>query len=62
MNRQFHNNQQSLMVTNKQAGVGKLFDRSKKIYWSHVQYKIRKIYNKISFKAALPVKIQRSKN
>ena len=41
MNRQFHNKQPSLAVTDKQAGVGKLFNRSKKIYWSHSQYKIR---------------------
>ena len=40
MNRQFHNKRPSLMVTDKQAGVGKLFDGSKKFYWSHVQYKI----------------------
>ena len=32
MNRQFHNKQESLTVTDKQAGVGKLFDLSKKIY------------------------------
>ena len=29
MNQQFHNNQQSLKVTKKQAGVSKLFDWSK---------------------------------
>ena len=41
MNRKFHNKRKSLTVTDKQAGVGKLFDRSKKIYRSHAQYKIR---------------------
>ena len=35
MNRQFRNERPSLMITDKQAGVGKLFD------WSHVQYKTR---------------------
>ena len=35
MNRQFHNKRQPLTVTDKQAGVGKLFN------WSHIQYKIR---------------------
>ena len=30
MNRQFHKKRQSLMVTDKQAGVGKLFGKSKK--------------------------------
>ena len=32
MNQQFHDKRQSLTVTNKQAGVGKLFDWSKKFY------------------------------
>ena len=41
MNRQLHNKRQSFTVTDKQASVDKLFDRSKKFYWSHVQYKIR---------------------
>ena len=41
MNRQFHNIRQSLTVTGTQAAVGRLFDSSKKTYWSHVQYKIR---------------------
>ena len=30
MNRQFHKKRQSLKVTDKQAGVGKLFGKSKK--------------------------------
>ena len=38
MNQQFHNKRQSLTATDKQAGVGRLFDRSKQIYWLHVQY------------------------
>ena len=41
MSRQLHNKLQSLTVTDKQAGVGRLFDWSKKFYWSHVQYIIR---------------------
>ena len=44
MNRQFHKKRQSLKVTDKQAGVGKLFGKSKKKKkknWSHAQYKIR---------------------
>ena len=41
MNQHFHHKQQSLKVTEKHAGVSKLFDRSKKFYWSHVQYEIR---------------------
>ena len=41
MNRQFHNKRQSLTVTDKHCGLCKLFDWSKKIYWSHIQYKIR---------------------
>ena len=55
MNQQFHNKQQSLTITDKQAGVGKIFD------WS-IKKKIKytKSY-KISFKA-LPVKIHPSKN
>ena len=55
MNWQFHNKRQSLMVTNKHAGVGKLFDWSKKFDWSHVQYKIRGKSYKMSL-TALPVK------
>ena len=42
MNREFHNQRQSLVVTDKQASVGNLFDLSKKLYWSHVQYKFRR--------------------
>ena len=66
MNRQFHKKRQSLKVTDKQAGVGKLFGKSKKKKkknWSHAQYKIRaKVKKKkMSFKA-LPFKIQCSKN
>ena len=41
MNRQFHNKQTSLAVTDKQAGVDKLLNRSKKTYWSHSQHKNR---------------------
>ena len=41
MNRQFHNKRQSLTVIDKQAGEGKLFYKPKKLYWSHVQNKIR---------------------
>ena len=32
MNWQFHNKRSSLTVTDKQAGVGKLFDWSKNVY------------------------------
>ena len=38
MNRQFHKKRQSLKVTDKQAGVGKLFGKSKKKKkknWAH---------------------------
>ena len=41
MNQEFHNQRQSLVVTDKEASVGNLFDLSKKFYWSHVQYKFR---------------------
>ena len=41
MNQQFHNKHQTLTVTNKQAGVGQLFDWSKNFYSSHAEYKIR---------------------
>ena len=41
MNQEFHNQRQSLVVTDKQASVGNLFELSKKLYWSHVQYKFR---------------------
>ena len=41
MNRQFHNKRQSLTVIDKQTGMDRLFDWSKKIYWSHVQHKIK---------------------
>ena len=40
MNRQFYQQQQSLTVTDKQAGLCKLFDWSKIFYWSHVQHKV----------------------
>ena len=58
MNQQFHNKRQSLTVNNKQAGVGKLFDRSKN-FAGHI--KSEEKLNKMSFKA-LPAKIQRSEN
>ena len=63
MNRQFHKKRQSLKVTDKQAGVGKLFGKSKKKKkWSYAQYKIRaKVKKKLSFKA-LPFKRQCLKN
>ena len=32
---------QSLTATNKQVSLAKLFTSSKKVYWSHAQYKIR---------------------
>ena len=41
MNRQFNNKRQSLMVTDKQVCVGKLFDGLKKFHRPNVQYKIR---------------------
>ena len=50
MIRQFHNKLQSLTVTDKQAGVGKLLDWSKNFYWSHAPYKIR---GKVSKNAAV---------
>ena len=43
------------MITDKHGGVGKLFDWSKKLYWSHVQYRIRGKSYKMSL-TALPVK------
>ena len=43
------------MITDKHGGVGKLFDSSKKLYWSHVQYRVRGKSNKMSL-TALPVK------
>ena len=43
------------MITGKHGGVGKLFDWSKKLYWSHVQYRIRGKSYKMSL-TALPVK------
>ena len=36
MNRQFHKKRQSLKVTDKQAGVGKLFGKSKKKKTGHM--------------------------
>ena len=61
MNWQFHNKRQSLTITDKQDGVAKSFDWSKKFYWSHVQIKLEEKSYKMSFKA-LSVKIQQSKN
>ena len=60
-NQQFHDKRQSWTFTNKQVSVGKLFDWSKEIFWSHVQHKLEKKSYKTSFKA-LPVEIQGSKN
>ena len=61
MNRQFYNKRQSLTVTCKQAGLGKLFDWSKNFPGYMFNIKLEKKSYKMSFKA-LPVKIQRSKN
>ena len=62
MNRQFHNKQLSLMVTNKQGNVGKLFDWSKKKFNGHMFHiKLEEMSYKMSFKA-LSVKIQWSKS
>ena len=58
MNRQFHNKGQSLTITDKQAGVDKLFDGSKIYYWSHINLEEKS--HKMSFKA-LSVKLQQSK-
>ena len=61
MDRQFHNKRQLLTVTNKQAGVDKLFDRSKNFTGYMFHIKLEKKLYKMSFKDLL-VKIQRSKN
>ena len=41
MNRQVHNERQSLTVTDNKAGLEKITPLIKKIYWSYVQFKIR---------------------
>ena len=61
MNRQCHNKWQSLTVTDKQAGVSKLFDWSKKFTGHMFNIKLEEKSYKMSFKA-LPVEIQQSKN
>ena len=61
MNRQFHNKRQSLTVTDKYTGIGKLFDWSKNFTVDMFNIKLEEKSNKMSFKA-LSVKIQRSKN
>ena len=61
MNQQFHNKQQSLTATNKQASVGKLFDWSKKFNGHVFNIKFEEKSYKMSFKA-LPVKTHQSKN
>ena len=61
MNRQFHNKRQSLTVTDKYTGIGKLFDWSKNFTGDMFNIKLEEKSNKMSFKA-LSVKIQRSKN
>ena len=61
MNRQFYNKRQTLTVINEQAGLGKLFDWSKKKFTGHMfNIKLKEKSYKIRFKALL-VKIQRSK-
>ena len=57
MNRQFHNKRQSLMVTDNQASLGKLFNLSKNFTAHMLNIKLEKNSYKMSFKA-LPVKIQ----
>ena len=60
MDQQFHNKQQLLTITNKQASLGVLFDQ--KNFNGHMfSIKLEENSNKMSFKA-LPVKIQWSKN
>ena len=61
MNRQFHNKRQSLTVTDKYTGIGKLFDWSKNFTVDMFNIKLEEKSNNMSFKA-LSVKIQRSKN
>ena len=56
MNWQFHDKRQSWAFTNKEVAVGKLFEWSKKIFWSHAQYKLEEKSYKMRFKA-LPVEI-----
>ena len=59
-NRQFDNKRQSLTVTDKQAGLGKLLDWSKKNYCHMFNIKLKEKSDKMSSKA-LPLKIQFSK-
>ena len=61
MNRRFHNKQQSLTVTDKQAGLRKLFDWSKSFIGHMFNIKLEKKSYNMTFKA-LPVKIQWSKH
>ena len=56
MNRKFNNKRQSLMVTEKQVCVGKLFDGLKKFTGQMFNIKLEEKSYKNSFKA-LPVKI-----
>ena len=61
MNQQFHNNRQSLTVTDKQAGVDKYYSTDHKNFTGHMfNIKLEEKSYKMSFKA-LPVKMQRSK-
>ena len=61
MNRQFHNKKQSLTVTDKQAGVGRLFDWSKNLTGHMSNVILEEKYYKMSFKA-LPLKYSGQKN
>ena len=61
MNQQFHTMRQSLMVTDKQAGVAD-YSTDQKNFTGHMfNIKSAEKSYKMSFKA-LPVKIQQSKN
>ena len=60
MNRQFHNMRQSLMFTDKQAGVADYSTNQKNFTGHMFNIKLEEKSYKMSFKA-LPVNIQRSK-
>ena len=61
MNRQFHNMRQSLMFTDKQAGVADYSTNQKNFTGHMFNIKLEEKSYKMSFKA-LPFKIQWSKN
>ena len=52
MNQQFHNKRQ-LMVTDKQACVGRLFDWSKKICWPHEKVKQNELQSSTGLNTAV---------